>query len=557
MDKTIIFRNEADDFYKGFFKDIAEVVDIPSREISESVDVTFTNLIKQFLEESTYDNILIPISIGRTLSDFLGLRLATHIRVTVSFNQFSNIYIYSYVGLKDLIENECFNILKTTGVRLLDFNKVAFEKAIASNEKKIETSEISNEISKLKLDIPDNYLDNHSIANEWAIYRWSTIINASNDEILSLKFKLENDLYFKYLKTIYPVFSSDTLENEKLKLEFVGNPTILYIDDEAEKGWREIFEKIMLEQNDIDFMHLDNEFNEKSKKEIVDISLKTIKEENVDVVILDFRLSTEDFEEKNIQNVTGFQILKRIKEYNKGIQVIIFSATNKIWNFQALHNAGADGFIIKEGVDIGSDSGFTKTTILNFIGAINKALKRKFLKKVFIKCKKIQDRLSLCDYVDDTPYEEFLNDLNNQLKLISISANNIDLEDSMTLDVVYLNCFNFLEKFKHYYLKLINNQFVLGIEEVEINRYSIRNGNEGVFIKNNSYDNPSWFHTLSSLYIDYFEISLNTDDIAIKNLNKIKDFRNDYIHGSKAYFSKNNLLLILEICAEITDGMKE
>ena len=39
--------------------------------------------------------------------------------------------------------------------------------------------------------------------------------------------------------------------------------------------------------------------------------------------------------------------MKKIKEHNPGIQVIIFSATNKVWNLQALQDAGADGFIYK------------------------------------------------------------------------------------------------------------------------------------------------------------------------------------------------------------------
>lgn len=49
-----------------------------------------------------------------------------------------------------------------------------------------------------------------------------------------------------------------------------------------------------------------------------------------------------------------------IKKINPGIQVIIFSATNKVWNLQALQEAGADGFIIKESPENSIDPNFTK-----------------------------------------------------------------------------------------------------------------------------------------------------------------------------------------------------
>src|SRR5690606_28010678 len=192
-------------------------------------------------------------------------------------------------------------------------------------------------------------------------------INACNDDILTIEKKFENELYFKYLKTIYPINTSDVLTEDKLKLEYKGDPTILYIDDEANKGWREIFEKIMFDVNDIDFLNLDEEFNEKSKKEIVDISLYTIKKENADIVILDFRLHKDDFLQISIEDITGYKILKEIKQYNKGIQVIIFSATNKIWNLQALQKAGADGFIIKESPETSLIDGYTFQSLENML----------------------------------------------------------------------------------------------------------------------------------------------------------------------------------------------
>jgi len=50
-----------------------------------------------------------------------------------------------------------------------------------------------------------------------------------------------------------------------------------------------------------------------------------------------------------MESLSSIRLLKKIKGLNPGIQVIIFSATNKVWNLQAMQEAGADGFIFKDG----------------------------------------------------------------------------------------------------------------------------------------------------------------------------------------------------------------
>jgi len=279
----------------------------------KDIDELFSKFIEDNLYSNIYTNIFIPLCFGKTLSDFLGLRFATHVRCTSTNNQNVNIFIYSFAGIKDLFSNECFNILKTEGVLLIDYDVDTILKCC--NEEKIHLSKdnIINEIKKLNLQIPYNYEDNHSIANEWAIYRWSEAINANDDSIDKIKDIQKSNLYFKYLKTINPISHLDKLTSAQLKINHQDNPKILYIDDEAEKGWYEIFCAILDDENKLYFRHLDNEFNEKSKEEIIDISFKKIIDEDIDLVILDFRLHKKDFENRSIEEITGYQILKKIK----------------------------------------------------------------------------------------------------------------------------------------------------------------------------------------------------------------------------------------------------
>ena len=346
----------------------------------KNIDQQLTGIISENIIDDEFTNIIIPVCFGDFLSNFLGLRFATHIRCTTGINQHANIFLYSFTGIKDYFSNECFNILRTKGVFLIDYNIDSIINSTFIKEKQLSKSNLVHEVKKLKLDVPLNYEDPHSIANEWAIYRWANTISTKDESIGKIESKLENDLYFKYLKTIYPTSEFQLLKEDDLKLNFEGKPTVLYIDDEAEKGWKEIFEKILIDNNNTDFIHLGNEFNEKTKNEVVEFSLKKVIDKDVDLVILDFRLHKEDFEKIPIEDITGYQILKRIKEYNKGIQVIIFSATNKIWNLQALQEVGADGFIVKEAPENSNDPGFTKKSIENMMISINSCFEHSFLK---------------------------------------------------------------------------------------------------------------------------------------------------------------------------------
>lgn len=371
-----------DDFLN---KKLVEIV----LDYTKPIDEQLTEIIIFNLVDVDYTNIIIPVCFGEILSDFLGLRLASHIRCTPGINQNKNIFLYSFTGIKDYFSNECFNIVKTKGVFLIDYDIETILNSSQENKIYLSNNPLINEVKKLNLHVPLNYEDSHSLANEWAIYRWAQSINAYDKNIEKIQSKLHNDLYFKYLKTINPIVSADTLKNEDLKINYEGKVNVLYIDDEANKGWYEIFCNILTEKNQIDFNYLDD-FNEKTTDEIIDISLEKIKDYDVDLVILDLRLHKDDFNSASIESITGFQILKKIKEFNEGIQVVIFSATNKIWNLQALQLAGADGFIIKEAPENSVDPNFTKQSIESYISTIKFCLKKTFLKEIFKELKPLE-----------------------------------------------------------------------------------------------------------------------------------------------------------------------
>ena len=362
--KNLLFLT-SEDYIDNPFENAPEVTLYEDEEKRDFSDSRLHTIVREELDGDKYDNIFIPLCFGNSLSDYNGLRLAAHIRCTKTINQLSNIYIYGFVDYKDLLEHPCFNILKTKNVFLIDYSKKAIQEADKNTISSLKEDELTKEIQKLVLAAPK---DNHTIANEWAIYRWVTMIGTGvrDEGIDIINRNIQQNLYFKYLQTIYPVVRNE-LSAVRIEKDDEKSPKILYIDDEAEKGWDEIFATLLCDGSNLDYECLEDDIKKLSKEEIITTSIKEIKEKDIDIVILDFRLHNADFsKEIPIEEVTSMEILKQIKEYNKGIQVLIFSATNKIWNLQALERLGADGFIIKEAPENSVNPNFTKETIANF-----------------------------------------------------------------------------------------------------------------------------------------------------------------------------------------------
>ena len=496
-----------------------------------NIDVQLNSIVFDNLYEVEYDNIIIPLCFGNILSDFLGLRLATHIRTSETLNKTKNIFIYSFVALGDLVENECFGIIKSKGVFLVNYNYKDLLQASIYQGIDLKTDELVNEVKKVDLKVSSNNNDNHNIANEWAIVRWSKSLGVSDSAIEKIKKKVENDLYFKYLSSIYSNSNLKPINKKELSIENKGK--VLYIDDEAEKGWFELFTYIIYDINQMDFVHLDEQFNEHSQVEIIDICLEKIKSFDPELVILDFRLHKSDLY-NNIKEVTGYQILNKIKEFNKGIQVIIFSATNKIWNLQALQEAGSDGFIIKESPENSVDPEFTIESIQNMIKSIDSSLGMMFLKEV---CNNIDSiklhLLNVSNDCDEKEFEKLLkmkfkNEIFIQLDIIydCLKKSSIDISTIIKDENSYLNL-SFISIFK--IIELINDFYTNEKGD------KLRSGRENI----QNYDqNLNAFNNITNQYpstrekiMTIINFELNESPIIfVSKINQFIKFRNNIIH---------------------------
>lgn len=367
--------------------------------LSKVSDAELDNYVREWFNESEYDALYIPLCFGKILSDYNGLRLAIHIRCTKSINQNKPIYIYSPVPTSYLVQSKYFDILKTKGVKIINMHPKKIIDSFGSLQPLTE-NDIKHEMDKIHLPIPQNYEDSHSIANEWAIYRWAVATESEDSAIENVANTIKSNLYFKHLTTIYPPSDIDRIKEEKLKFKdqlscisdaLIGQKdiNILYVDDEADKGWYEIMANIIHDVNNISgFDYLGEDLKALSQQELIDQVVNRVKEDSVNIVLLDFRLHKNDHDSHSIEDITSVQILKKIKEFNAGIQVIIFSATNKVWNLLALQKYGADGFIIKEGPENSKEPSFTIQTIENFINTMSLCISNRYKESL---CKIVSD----------------------------------------------------------------------------------------------------------------------------------------------------------------------
>jgi len=150
------------------------------------------------LEKETFKNIFIPLSPIGSFTDYTGLRIALYIKLCNTKSKLANIHIYGLDDLADLINHDCFQVLKLKEVNFIDFSKSAVNN-ILDKEILITESNWKSQIQNLSIKIPDDYVDNHGIANEWGIYQMARNANLDVKNVEGFSMEKFNKLYFKWL----------------------------------------------------------------------------------------------------------------------------------------------------------------------------------------------------------------------------------------------------------------------------------------------------------------------------------------------------------------------
>jgi DNA-binding NarL/FixJ family response regulator len=207
----------------------------------------------------------------------------------------------------------------------------------------------------------------------------------------------QKSLYFKYLTSIQEDFSKyKFMSGSKLAgVKVIGNISlqpdtinssgrrILLIDDEGYRGWEVVLKNLFkgahfeaVKSKDVGFEDF-----------ILDTQIKI--QQDWDLILLDLRLNKEleDLKGKvlSISEYSGAKILEQIKKRNKGAQVIMFTASNKIWNMKGLMKTGADGYYLKESPEFSFTKKMTELNYIDFKANVKRCFDRDYLRIIYSK----------------------------------------------------------------------------------------------------------------------------------------------------------------------------
>ena len=269
-------------------------------------------------------------------------------------------------------------------------------------------NECRESIKAMNVIPPASYKTHHSITNEWSIYRWSKYLGIKNSNIQK---EIDDFLYFNYLKAMHS--ESNVVSEPESHIKEKGR--ILLIDDESGKGWSEFFKALC---GGSDFKAIGDGFKKMTPDEIVAQSEQIITTFIPDVILLDLRLHDDDFDVKEPSLLTGYAVYKKIKEINKGIQIILFSASNKIWNYEHI---SYNGIVLKESPEQSVRENYTQECIENLCHSIDDGIRRgKYLINIYKKVKKIKDLLVQTSHFKRT--EEVVNGIDMAFDILAKSG---------------------------------------------------------------------------------------------------------------------------------------
>ncbi|MBP3193997.1 response regulator [Natronogracilivirga saccharolytica] len=503
----------------------------------KDVDHYISDLITEQIEPVNPDVIFVKYALDNDYLALLGLRLAHHIRLQNSSNDFHNVPIV-FVGEETLSElirlSEYSDILATPGVYYVNEDlgkvRVLLDRIIQdSGLKGLESRD--SYFKKINIPAPLNYDSRHNYINELSLFLWSEYIGYAklNNDIQN---RIRHNLYFKYR------IEKDKIDREK---KSIGNlpvfdiqSKILLIDDEAEKGWDKFYKHLFSSSTDKIECHVAEFDKSSSKDEIIDDCMEKIEGYKPDVILLDLRLSEKDAFESVPQFLTGYLLLEKIKEFNRGIQVIVTTASNKTSIYRELNNIGADDYVIK--------NERPEESCPNLIEALKIAINEsKILKPIhsslILSIESVQNnQLRKINIGEDSNYfyQELKSEINAYLIAIQGLISKRDNIDRFSITLLYMH--KILEALSDYYIEIIRPQAGVGSSSNyqdsfysgEKTYYFIKGHNNEFRVIDRDFSKP--INVLQQFYNLYYYFTNRSKTNLFEELESLNSYRNSYSH---------------------------
>lgn len=413
MEKIYIISDQNE---KDTTSSIYEYIDIRGENLLE--DWQFHDYVISIFKNKKILRLVIPLTIND--ASFQGLRLGLHIRLNnkLNFEQksipilftsdrftFENIFSNPTLPIKN--DRSLPHYLLLTPNIYLEKNNLDIIQKIFDISTPMSQSEYQNKFLNAIKILPAESLGKHSLANLWGAFQLAK--TTGNVAVLEGNIGLLNkqkDIYFQYIEAQTGfqnvVSASDGSNKEKTLTIDAKAKNILFIDDEADKGWDVVLKSIFKEPKLFESVgKLENE-SHKSYLERVEVKVNELDNNKLptwDLILLDLRLDETEDRGKNANKLakdySGANILDKIKKTNEGTQVIIFTASDKAWNMRELLRVGADGYYVKESPEHSRDSEFSLTNYISFKKQVEQCFEKGFLRELYEINNSIDKRLQL------------------------------------------------------------------------------------------------------------------------------------------------------------------
>ena len=374
----------------------------------------------------------------------------------------------------------------------------------------------------------------HSIANQWGADVLERIISGDETENELIK-RARQSLYFRYVltltlkqETIFDLANNinDVEKANRIDVLDASGKKILLIDDEADKGWKDVIGRILNNSNLITFNQQTADYTNLSE----DIK-KEIEKEDADLIFLDLRINgvAEDTDEHiRPYDFSGMKVLKAIKKINPGLQVIMLTASNKAWNMKALVDAGADGYYIKESPEYAFSAEYSIANANNLVKQIERCLEKKYLCKIYTGIKKLKSTLDSCGQS-----QYFCNRIKNHLNISYVLLSQAKTKQDFAF--AYITLEQIVEVITNEFICKNRNQYIIKESGDVCVNWEIQDGKCVESISQIEKDLPQW-KMMASIY---YQLLGGDDESFGAEIQNLIEKRNAFMHNDENILNTN------------------
>jgi CheY-like chemotaxis protein len=547
--KEVFILSDYTQFFKELTKQLGfsenEIISLPSFENESSWHDWTTQLFK----DNTISKLVLPISIPTDNPiNTEGLKMALHIRLNYELTlsqRLTPIILLSDFNIENILgknnfdtDNNPQNLLFTKGIYLSSFDTEEITKTVSNAESCLPKDYQRKVLNKLNI-LAKASTGKHSITNAWGCFKLAQVTGL-RDEIF------KHNAISGHLKTLYSKYLicyNDAFTQEKridLNPIKCNGKKILFIDDQADEGWGDLMKNIFKGAGN-NFVFIDSAKYKNSETKLFHDFEGFLTEcrshigNDWDLIIIDLRLNPEkeDIDNEMISptEFSGYKLIDEFLTKNEGYQVIVSTASNKIWNINAALKRGASSFYVKESPEFNYSISETNKHYEIFKNDVQNCFGKSYLRDIY------KDYQQLIQNLNNQSTSSFINEIRNQLSLAYSLL--YDAKTDIQFAYAYISLYMIIEIINNeYYTKKSDDKWeIKGVGNLLDWKWNTNSNIYSNSCAEVSGNKPPEWQKLAGIYYQKWNL---IDHNFIQQLYFLITKRNGFVHGDKSILDKQD-----------------